>query len=139
MGYSHSHHRHGKVSLGRIMVAVAFLLVLAANLLLYKQAASPASPSPILQLIVIISLLWMFAGAAGMCVRRAWGRVLILTILNAGAFGFFILGMIALTSKDSGFGGLIRFIFIAVAIYAIASLVLTNSRHVRRLTSRALE
>ena len=139
MGYSHYHHRHGVVSLGRIMVVVAFLLVLAANLLLYKQSAASSSSSPLLQEVVIISLVWMFAGAVGLYVRKAWGRVLLLTILNAGAFGLFLLGMVALTSKDNSFGGLIRFIFIAMAVYVIASLVLSNSRHVRRLTSRALE
>ena len=135
----HHHHRHGKVFVGRVMVVVACLLVLWVNGLVFKEAAAPPHPIPALKVITVISLIWMFTGAWGMCARQAWSRYLVLTILYAGSLGFSLAGIITLATEDGVLVGRMGPIFIAAAVYLYVSLVLTHSKHVRRLTSRAFE
>jgi hypothetical protein len=130
---------HGNILIGRIMVAVACLLVLWVNLLIFRQASAPRHPLPVLKVVTIISLLWMVAGAWGMCRRQNFGRSLVLTILYLGSFAGFIWGIIILGTADTSLAGGLEPTFIATAVYLITGLVLTHSKHVRRLTSRAYE
>lgn len=139
MSYSHHHHRHGVVSLGRAMVVAGCVLILIANGLVFREASAPPHPLPLLKVITVISLVWMFAGASAMCMRKVWARYLVLTILYAGSLGFFLAGIITVSTNDGVLVGRLRPIFIATAVYLYVSLVLTHSKHVRRLTSRALE
>jgi len=138
MSPAHRHH-HGNVFVGRVMVAVACLFVLGANGLVFKQAAGPPHPLPVLKVITVISLIWMFTGAWIMCARKSWGRYLVLTILYAGSLGFFLAGIATVATEDGDLVGRVQPIFIATAVYVYVSLVLTHSRHVRRLTSRTWE
>jgi len=133
------HHHHGRVQVGRAVVMVACVLVLAVNGLIYKQAAAPPHPLPALQVAAVISLIWMVSGAVGLCLRKSWGRALVLTILYAGAFGFFVAAIISLAAADQQSGLGLKTIFLGIAIYLIVSLVLTHSKHVHRLTSRTWE
>jgi hypothetical protein len=138
--HHHHHHRHhGRVFAGRIIVAVACLFLLAVNAMLFKVAAARPHPIPALKLVAVASLLWMFTGAWGMCARQGWARVLTLMILYVGSVGYFLAGIITLTTNDGDLVGHLQPLFIATAVYLIVSLVLTHSRHVRRLTSRAYE
>jgi hypothetical protein len=132
-------HLHGSVPIGRIIVVVACLIILAVDLWIFKRAGAPPNPLPLLQGAVVISLLWTFAGAVGMCRRKAWARSLVLTILYATTFGLFIWGLVVLATADSTLAGGLRPTFIATPVYLIISLVLTHSKHVKRLTSRAYE
>jgi hypothetical protein len=131
MGYSHS---HGSVFAGRIMVCVACLLILSVNVYIFRQ-----SDLPLLKVATVGSLVWMIAGALGMCRRKNWGRALVLTILYAGSFGFFIWAIIVLGTADTSLAGGFEPALIATVLYLIISLVLTHSKHVQRLTSRAYE
>jgi FtsH-binding integral membrane protein len=81
----------------------------------------------------------MFAGAWGMCTRKGWSRVLMLTILYVGSFGLFLTSIITLSTESAPLAGRIASIVVGGAVYMISSLVLTHSRDVKRLTSRALE
>jgi hypothetical protein len=121
------------------MVVVGAILVLGANGLVFNEAAIPLHPLPALKGITVISLLWMFAGAWGTCARKLWARYLMLAILYVGSLGFFLTGIITLAMDDGPLLGRLQPIFIATALYLFVSLVLTHSKHVRRLTSRAWE
>jgi hypothetical protein len=133
------HHRHhGSVSVGRIMVVAGCFLVLVANTLVFKEAAVPP-PLPLLKVIAVMSLVWMFAGAWSMCTRTLWARFMVLIILYAGSLGFFLAGVITMATDDGPLVGRVQSIFIATAVYLYVSLVFTHSKHVRRLTSRAWE
>lgn len=137
MSYGHRH--HGSVRVGRVMVVAGCLLVLGANALVFKAASAPPRPIPTLEILTIISLVWMFAGAAGTCARLDWARFLMLTVLYMGSLGFFMAGIITVATDGGLLVGRLTPIFIATGVYLLASLVLTHSKHVRRLTSRALE
>lgn len=140
MSYEYGHHRHhGRVGVGRVMVMAGCLLVLVANGLVFKAAAGPPRPLTGLKVIAVISLIWIFAGAWGMCTRKSWSRYLVLTLLYAGSLGFFLTGVISASMDDAALEGRLQPIFIATAVYLYVSLVLTHSKHVRRLTSRAFE
>jgi len=132
-------HHHGNILVGRIVVAVACLLILAANALLFKDAAAPIHPFPVLEVITVISLLWMFTGAWLMCTRKSVGRFLVLIILYLGSLGFFLTGVIGAATYEPALEGRLKPFFIATAIYLFVSLVLTHSKHVQRLTSRMWE
>ena len=132
MNPSH-HHHHGNILVGRIIVVVGCLFILVVNALVFKQA-SGLHPMPIVKVIATITLLWMYAGAWLMCTRKIWGRFLVLIILYLGSLGFFLGGATGLASSQPQ--EQVRGCFIAAAIYLFVSLVLTNSRHVHRLTSR---
>jgi hypothetical protein len=135
----HHRHHHGNVRIGRAVVAGGCLLVLLANGLLFREGSSRPQPLPILKLLSIVSLMWMYAGAWGMCSRMAWARALTLTILYAGSVALFLTGIITVTSGEGVMAGRLRPVWIATAIYLYVSLLLTHSKHVRRLTSRAYE
>jgi hypothetical protein len=139
MGYS-QHNRHGNIPTGRIMVVAGCLAVLVANGLVFREAAAFPHPLPPLEVIAVISLLWVFAGAWGMCMRKIWGRSMALTVLYAGSLSLFVSIMITLTGTSDGvLVGRLEPLIIADGIYLLASLVLTKSKHVRRLTSRQWE
>ncbi len=91
------------------------------------------------KVVVIISLLWMGAGAWIMCRRQGFGRVLVLTILYLGTAGFFILILLTLLSDEPPLVEGLNVESISAAVYLFTSLVLTHSKHVKRLTSRAYE
>jgi hypothetical protein len=133
------HHRHGSVVVGRALVAVSCLLVLWVNALIFKQASDPRAPLPVLKGVAVITLLWMFAGASALCRRKAWGRTFVLTILYAGTFASFIWGIIILGTADTSLAGGVKPTFVTTGVYLYTSLVLTHSKHVRRLTSRIYE
>jgi hypothetical protein len=134
-----AHHRHGVVRVGRIMVIAACVMLLVENGLLFREGASPEHPVEGLKVIAVLSLLWMFTGAWAMCFRKVWGRVLTLTILYLCSAGYFLAVIITVTSGSGVFVGRLRPIVIATLVYIYLSLVLTHSRHVRRLTSRTWE
>ena len=67
------------------------------------------------------------------------GAVLVLTILYSGSLGFFLAGIITESTNDGPMVDRVGCVFIATIIYLYVSLVLTHSRHVRRLTSRTWE
>jgi peptidoglycan/LPS O-acetylase OafA/YrhL len=127
------HGRHGNIFVGRIIVAAAFLLVLAVNWLIFKQAGIPEHPNPWLKMAAIISLIWMFAGGWGMYIRMGWGRAWVLTILYVGSLGFLIAVISLLVMGEHDW---LMVLSIGTAVYSLASLVLTNSKHVKRLTKR---
>jgi hypothetical protein len=133
------HHRHGSVFVGRIIVVVACILVLGVNALIFKEACAPQHPLPVLKVVAVMTLVWMFVGAFAVCRRMAWGRPLMLTFLYAGSFAACLWGLIILATADRTLAGGLKPTFIATAVYFITSLVLTHSKHVRRLTSRAYE
>ena len=133
------HHHHGHVWAGRLMVAIGCVLVLGANFLIFREASLRIEPSPARRMISVITLLWMFAGAWLMCARMIWGRFLVLFILYAGSLGYFLGGVIGLTAAYPWPLLRVRIFFIASGVYLFISLVLTHSRHVRRLTSRMWE
>jgi len=139
MSTEHHHHHRGSIFVGRIMVAGGCLLVLVANALIFKDASALPSPLPVLKVIAVISLIWIFAGAWGMCTRKVWMRFMVLIILYAGSIGYFLAGIITVSTGDGPLVGRLSSIFIATAVYLYVSLVLTHSRHVHRLTSRAWE
>ncbi len=122
-----------------MMVVAACLIMLVENGLLFKEGASPLHPVESLKVIAVLSLLWMFTGAWGIFFRKAWGRVLALTILYLCSAGYFLAVIITATSGSGVFVGRLRPIVIATLVYVYLSLVLTHSRHVRRLTSRTWE
>ena len=133
------HSRHGSVFAGRIIVAVACLLVLWVNVAIYRQAAAPPHPLPGLQVVAVMSLVWLYAGATAVCWRQNWGRPLMLTVLYAGWLAAFVWGIVILGTADRTLAGGLMPTCIATVVYVIASLTLTYSKHVRRLTSRIYE
>ena len=131
--------RHGSIVAGRLTVAAGCLLVLGANALVFKESAGPPDPLPVLKVLLTISLLWIFAGGVGMCLRMAWMRFVALTMLYVGSLCFFLAGVMTISMDDGPLKGRLQPIFIATGVYLIVSLVFTHSRDVRRLTSRAFE
>jgi uncharacterized membrane protein len=122
------------------MVAGGCFLVLIANAILFNLAAAPTHPVLVLKVITLISLIWMFAGAWGMAIRKAWGRAMALTVLYAGSLGYFLTTAVALTDTQGGsIAGRLSPFIIATVVYTFVSFVLTRSRHIRRLTSRTWE
>ena len=139
MSPSH-HHRHGSILVGRIFVAVACLLVLGANLMICKAATSPQFPVPAyVKARLLAGLVWLFAGALAMCMRRGWGRYMALFFVYVETFDFFLSGIVAFNSAEIVPPGMIKAYFIGTAVYLYVALVLTHSKHVQRLTSRAYE
>jgi hypothetical protein len=136
---AHHHRHHGSVFVGRVIVVVACLLVLGVNALIFEQASAPQHPLPVLKVVTVMTLVWMYTGAFAVCRRMPWGRPLMLTILYAGSFAACLWGLIILATADRTLAGGLKPTFIATVVYFITSLVLTHSRHVRRLTSRAYE
>jgi hypothetical protein len=130
---------HGNIFVGRGMVVSAFLAILAANGVIFKHAAAPPRPVPGLEVAAVISLIWMFTGTWALCARENWGRGMVLTILYGGTFGLFIAAIITISSAEGPLTGQLEPLLIAMPVYLVTSLILTHSRHVRRLTSRAYE
>ena len=56
------------------MVAAGCILLLVANGVVFKEAQARPHPLPILELIMVASLIWIFAGAWAMCTRKVWAR-----------------------------------------------------------------
>jgi xanthine/uracil permease len=124
---------------GRITVVVVCVIVLGINAFIFKKAAERPQPLPALQASAVVSLMWMFAGAWGLYTRKNWGRVLMLAILYAGCFGLFLAWIMTLSLDSGPLQGRLAPIVLGMVIYLISSLVLTHSKDVKRLTSRALE
>jgi len=136
----HRHrHRHGNPFLGRIIVVVACLFLLGADLIISKAATHPGTqPDKLGIAIIFLVLVWVYAGAIATCVRKIWGRFLMLTLIYIGTLNFFVYIVIQLNShvipKDY-----VKALIFGTVIYLIVSLVLTHSKDVRRLTSRVWE
>ena len=131
--------RHGNIVVGRVIIAVACLLVVCVNVLMFKRSVAPPEQLRLLKGLMVISFIWIFTGAWAMCTRRNWGRPLVLTIFYAKTFIYFVLVIIILGAADLTLAGGLKPTFIGMVVYFITSLVLTHSKHVRRLTSRAYE
>jgi len=136
---AYTYHRRGSIYVGRILVVAVCVVVLGANGFIFVRAAARPHPLPALQVASLVSLIWMFAGAWGTCMRKGWGRVLMLAILYAGSFGLFLTWIITISMEPGPMGERITPIVVGGVVYLISSLVLTHSRDVKRLTSRALE
>jgi hypothetical protein len=138
MGHSH-HRRHGRVLVGRIEVLIACVLVTPVNAWIFKRAAAPPEPVKVLEIIALISVPWILAGAWGLCTRKQWGRGILLGLLYIGSVAC-LMGWIAGT-----FGAFDNLrpcstpMLCGAVVYSFCALVLSYSRDVRRLTSRALE
>jgi hypothetical protein len=135
---SQTYRQHGNIIAGRMIVAVACVFVLLVDSLLFKQAQREP-PQPALKGATLVSIAWLLAGAVAMCVRKVWGRTLALTILYLGSFGLFIMAVVTVATADSQLANGLKTFLISMTVYVIASLVLTHSSHVRRLTSRMFE
>jgi hypothetical protein len=134
-----AHHHHGNVLVGRIIVLVGCLIILGINYKLFT-IASWRPPLPAMKGLLVISMLWMFAGAGLTIGRVAVGRYMALTILYAASFGLFVTSVISNSLDDRAMAIRLRMpTFFAAAVYLIISLVFTYSRHIYRLTSRAFE
>lgn len=133
---SHSHRNHGNAVVGRITLGVACLLIIGANGLIYWKVAAPPPQIPVLKILTIITIPWMVAGAWFTNDRATWGRGMMLTILYAGSLGLFMTGIITVTMEDSPLRDRLGPIFIATGVYVVVTLVVTYSKHVRRLTNR---
>ena len=121
------------------MVIAGCLLILVANGLIFRDGATGPNRLPVLQVFALITLVWMYAGAYGMCIRKGWGRGLVLTVTYLGTVGAFLSAVIPLATDEGPLVGHEMPFFIAMAIYLYVSLVLTHSKHVHRLTSRVWE
>ncbi|MGA3171223.1 MAG: hypothetical protein ABSE62_09425 [Chthoniobacteraceae bacterium] len=135
----HHRHRHGNPFVGRIIVAVACLFLLGADLIICKAATRPgAQPDKLGVAITFMLLGWIYSGAIATCARKLWGRVLMLTLIYIATIYFFISTVILLNSrvipKDYA-----KALIFGTVIYLVVSLVLTRSKDVRRLTSRVWE
>jgi hypothetical protein len=137
MSYSHRH--PGKILHGRAIVAVAAVIILVADWLIFRQAIRTPFPFSGLPVAVVISVIWLIAGAVAMGMRFAWGRAMVLAILYTGAIGFFVIAIITISDADGFLAVRLKSLFGTTFIYLVVSLVLTHSKHVRRLTSRAWE
>lgn len=138
MGYGHRH-IHGSVTVGRTIVAVGLLPLLWANWIIFEQALVTPYPMPGMEQMMVISVLWIIVSATALGLRKSWGRYLLLTILYASAFGFFITGVITLATGEAPLAARLKPMMIGTVFYLIVSLVLTHSKHVKRLTSRTWE
>ena len=138
MGYSSRHH-HGDIRVGRIIIAVALLPILAVNWLIFRHDAATPYPVPGMQLAMIIGGLWFVAGAIANGARKAWGHTFILTILYLGMFAFFITVVVVIANAAGPIAPQLKAMIIGITVYLIVTLVLSHSRHVRRLTSRVWE
>lgn len=136
---SYSHHHHGNIVLGRITVAVAIVFVLAADWLICRQENRTPFPVAGIQITIIISVIWLVAGAIAVGMRYAWGRAMVLTILYSGAFGFFVTAIITVGDADGRLAVRLIPLLATTSIYLVFGLILTHSKHVKRLTSRAWE
>ncbi len=139
MSYSYSHRHRGNILLGRAIVAAASVIILVADLLIYRQAIKTPFAFSGLPITVIISAIWLVAGAVAMGMRYAWGRAMVLAILYAGASGLFVIAIVTIGAADGSPAIVLKSLFATAFIYLVVSLVLTNSKHVRRLTSRNWE
>ncbi len=145
MSYRHRRH-HGNAVVGRIIVAAGCLLLLAADLFVCKAAIFPSHPLDHDAAIkmhyavarFLVTLIWVYAGAIAMCLRQPWGRYLMLTIVYIGALDFFFTVVVSLNYEHPS-TGLTGPMIVATIVYVVVSLVITKSRHVRRLTSREWE
>ena len=138
-GMSYQGRRHGNVKIGRITVGVVMILTLAANWMVYRQATITPYPIPGVQWLAVVGYIWLSAGGIAICLRKVWGRLLALLILNAGTFGLFMTGIAVVAGAEQPVSARAVPMFIAAAIYLAGSIAITNSVHVRRLTRRTWE
>jgi hypothetical protein len=131
--------KHGNILLGRAIAAVTALVILGIDCLIYRQSVLTPFPIPGLQVTIVISAIWLIAGTVAVCMRQAWGRVMMLTILYTGAIGFFVIAVVILGAADPGVMARLKPLGLAIFVYFVAVLVVSNSRHIRRLTSRSWE
>jgi hypothetical protein len=121
------------------MVIVAALIVLAVNAFIYKHALAFPYEPPTMQIAMVIGVVWVVAGSWGICNRKPWGRALVLTILYVGAFWYFITTIIVVADANGPVKNRLAPMVLGTAVYLIIGLILTHSKHVRRLTSRTWE
>jgi len=121
------------------MVAAVVFFILGTDWLIYRQGTRTPFPVAGFQVAIIISIAWFVAGAVAMGMRHVWGRVMVLAILYGGAIGFFVTAIITVGAADGQVAVRLKPLSFAILIYFVAALVVANSRHVRRLTSRVWE
>ena len=138
MAYQNRHH-HGNASAGRVTVGVVCLAVLAANGLIFWKVASPEPPILWLKILTLITPPWLLAGGWYATRRAAWGRGMMLIVLYVGTAALFMAAVMTLVSENAPLRGRLGLILAAAAIYLIAGLVVTHSKDIRRLTSRAYD
>jgi len=122
---------------GRCWTGAVSLVILAVNASIYTWAATPPDPIPLLQMLMLVSLPWLFAGAWGLCTRKGWGRAMMLGVLYLGSVAFLIGWIFSLTTELQEFGHCSTVLLLGMVGYVICSIALTTSKDVRRLTSRA--
>jgi hypothetical protein len=106
---------------------------------MYRQTNLAPYPVPDFPVILIVSMIWLIAGAIALCMRQPWGRVMVLTILIAGCLSFFVNIVAILGDAAGSVAARIEPLLLAIVIYFVAILFINNSRHIRRLTSRVWE
>jgi hypothetical protein len=129
-------HHHGSIRIGRIMVVVCCLFIVLADALVFREDKTNAYPLPGTQLVIAISLVWLAAGAAGLIMRRPWGRYFLLIVIYIFCVTFFITAIIVVASGEGEVAARLKPLSVTTIIYLVISLVLTQSKNVRRLTSR---
>jgi hypothetical protein len=127
------------VSVGRIKVIIVSVVVAALNGWLCKRAAAQPDPIQTMEILTLIGIPWIVAGAWGLCTRKPWGRALTLGVLYAGSFGTLMAWIAGMTGDPGPLRQRALPLLAGIGVYVVGSLVLTKSRDVRRLTSRALE
>jgi hypothetical protein len=139
MGYSQHHRRHGRVPVGRATVVIACVLVVAINGWMCKSAAALPDPIPTLELLTLISIPWNIAAAWAMYMRKGWGRGMFLFLLYVGTVGYLMTWIAATVEKVDTLHQRSLPLLVGTCVYVLCTVVLSKSRDVHRLTSRALE
>jgi hypothetical protein len=137
MSHTH-HHRHARVSVGRLKVAIVCVLVLAADGWIFKRAARGPEIKA-MEVAALIGIPWVLAGAWGLCTRKGWGRALMLGVIYIGSFAGVVTWLAAMTGDPGPLRDRATPLIAGTGVYAVCGLLLSKSRDVRRLTSRALE
>jgi tetrahydromethanopterin S-methyltransferase subunit C len=139
MAYTHHHRHHGRVFVGRVMVIIACVLAAAVNGWVARRAAAIPDPLQTVELTALISIPWIIAGAWGICMRKSWGRGLMIGLLSIGWFSYGMGSIAALVGGSDPLRARLLPLVAGTVVYALGALVLAKSRDVKRLTSRALE
>jgi hypothetical protein len=139
MGYSHHHRHHGRVFVGRLLVIIACVLTSAVNGWVIKSAGAQPDPLETVEIIALISIAWIVAGAWVLCMRKSWGRGFMLGLLSIGSFAYGMGWISAMVGGSDPVRARMLPFLAATVVYALCTAVLSNSRDVKRLTSRALE
>ena len=138
--HHHHRHHHGNAKVGRIIVAVGCLILLADALYTCKVTVELGDKmTSMTNVSAFVVLIWVYTGAGAMCMRKMWGRFLVLTILYIETLSTFVQGIVAVNDTEGQWALIAKTLFMNSAIYLVVSLVFTHSRHIKRITSRTWE